>query len=432
MAYRLEANENISTGIQRVMRERIHEVLDDLTQPGKDRDKGVHNARKNFKRLRAALRLIRGEVGEAFYRRENIRFRDAARQLASARDSWVMVETLDKVVADYDHILHPHAFAGVRQNLMAQYKKVKKGDSGSAIPEVVAHLLRSKIEKPPIQRETFSVFREGLQRIYQQGQKAMTQAYTQPTPETFHEWRKRVKYLWYQIEILAALWPNILENLADELHTLSEYLGDDHDLAVLRRTVLENPGGFSEEKELLLLVMLIDQKRLALQAAARPLGERIYSDTPKAFTYRLKSYWKAWLAEDQSRQTELIHALEKVSPPSLFSVNGLLTTGEMAARLDLPIPKVRALIHTNKLPAEKVGNIWVIKVGDSPPETSQTTSLDGEDRLLSTREAAEFSGITSDMVRKLISSGELPATKAGRNWLIKQGDVERVVAVSVP
>ncbi len=422
MAYRLEANEEISAGIRRVLRERINEVVDDLTNPIKDRDKGVHNARKNFKRLRAALRLIRGEVGEGGYQRENVRFRDAARRLASARDSWVMVEALDKLVADYAHLLAPNAFAGVRQTLIAQYEKIKQAESEEAIPEVVRLVQRSQIEHLPIQRENFSVFRAGLQHIYEQGQTAMTQAYAQPTPEMFHEWRKRVKYLWYQIEILAALWPTMLENLAEELHTLSEYLGDDHDLAVLRRTVLDDPGGFVEEKELLIFVALIDQKRLTLQAAAHPLGERIYSDTPKAFTRRLKSYWKAWMAEDHGRQTELIHEIGKASPPSMFSVNGLLTTAEMAIRLEMPIAKVRELIHTNKLPAEKVGNIWVIKVGE-PSQTASEPPNKGEEKFFSTLEAAEYLHTTPQQIRKRIATGTLPAVKIGRNWLIHAGDM---------
>src|SRR3970282_1293730 len=102
MAYRLEANENVSTGIRRVILERVDQALNDLTNPDKDRDKGVHDARKNCKRIRAALRLIRGEIGDELYRQENIRIRDAARLIASARDSWVMVETLDKLVADFN------------------------------------------------------------------------------------------------------------------------------------------------------------------------------------------------------------------------------------------------------------------------------------------------------------------------------------------
>lgn len=422
MAYRLEAHESVSTGTRRVLLERVHEALDDLTNPEKDRNKGVHDARKNFKRLRAALRLIRGEIGDDVYKREDARFRDAARLIASARDSWVMVETLDKLVAEYQQHLAQQAFSGVRQTLVHQYEIVKQDalEGEDTIPAVVGILQAActRIEKLPIQREGFGVFREGLQIIYGQGQKTMAQAYAQPNPEHFHEWRKCVKYLWYQIEILALLWPNVLENLAEELHTLSEYLGEDHDLAVLRRTVLDAPDGFADEKELLLFVSLIDQKRLRLQAAAHPLGERLYFDPPKIFAARIKQYWKAWRAEDETRQNEIIEEIQKVSPPSLHAVEGLLTTREMAARLELSIAKVRALIHAQKLPAEKVGSVWVIKVGDPAPEPAPL-----EEKFLSIRETADCLNIPPAKARQLIYSGKLPATKVGRNWVVKQSDI---------
>ncbi|NJN43472.1 MAG: CHAD domain-containing protein, partial [Anaerolineae bacterium] len=109
--------------IRRVLLERVDAAFDDLTNPEKDRNKGVHDARKNFKRIRAALRLVRGEIEETLYQQENVRFRDAARLIASARDSWVMVETLDKLIEEFHTFLTPNAFVGVRQVLLRQYKK---------------------------------------------------------------------------------------------------------------------------------------------------------------------------------------------------------------------------------------------------------------------------------------------------------------------
>lgn len=428
MAYRLEAHENVSTGIRRVLLERVNEALDDLTNPTKDQNKGVHDARKNFKRLRAALRLIRGEIGEDVYQRENVQFRDAARRMASARDSWVMVETFDKLVAEYQEHLAIHAFAGVRQTLVNQYENVQQQalDSEDTIPAVIETLqaAQARIENLLIQRENFAVFREGLQNIYGEGQAAMAEAYAQPSPERFHEWRKRVKYLWYQIELLALLWPNVLANLAEELHTLSEYLGADHDLTVLRRAVLDEPGGFADEKELLLFVSLIDQKRLRLQAAAQPLGERLYFDPAKIFAARLKQYWKAWKAEDETRQKQLIEAIQKASPPSLHSVEGLLTTREIAARLELSMAKVRGLIYAQKLPAEKVGAIWIIKVGEPALEVG-TPAPNREGNFLSVREVADHFQIPLGKVRKYIYTGKLPATKVGRNWVVNPSDLNR-------
>ena len=46
----------------------------------------MHEARKDLKKLRALLRMTRGELGDATFRRENPCFRDAGRELAGVRD----------------------------------------------------------------------------------------------------------------------------------------------------------------------------------------------------------------------------------------------------------------------------------------------------------------------------------------------------------
>ena len=56
-------------------------------------EEAVHSARKDMKKLRALLRLVRGELGASVYRRENARFREAAATLAGLRDADVMLVT---------------------------------------------------------------------------------------------------------------------------------------------------------------------------------------------------------------------------------------------------------------------------------------------------------------------------------------------------
>jgi excisionase family DNA binding protein len=431
MAYRLEADETISTGVRRLLFERVQKIIDDLTNPEIDRDKGVHNARKSCKRIRAAYRLIRDEIGHELYRQENIRFRDTARLLAGARDSWVMLRTLDNLwETDVDQ-LPPRLFSSFRQRLTEQYEitLTQELENQRTIPAIIESMDEAcfQIGKLPIENEDFSAFRLGIRRVYRRGRKAKHLAYTYPSSEVFHEWRKRVKYLWYQLEILEALWPNILSRLADELHLLSDYLGDDHDLAVLRVKALEEWAVFKNETELLNLIQMIDQKRLALEALARPLGERLYFDPPKRFTRRLETFWQAWQIEAAERQGDLIEEIQNRSPVYVRMDQDLFSTTEMAAGLEISTGKVRQLIYDDKLPAEKVGKTWVIRSDDSSrlgvqPET------DGAyiGVILSTRDVATRLNESPENVRKLIQSGELPAIKLGQQWIILEKDLEAI------
>src|SRR5512134_3967914 len=63
-AYGLRADEPLPEGVARVARGRIDHAIDELSGTSKSSpEEAVHNARKDIKKLRALLRLIRGELG---------------------------------------------------------------------------------------------------------------------------------------------------------------------------------------------------------------------------------------------------------------------------------------------------------------------------------------------------------------------------------
>ena len=121
----------------------------------------------------------------------------------------------------------------------------------------------------------------------------MTGALKDPSDEKLHEWRKRVKDLRYQLELLEPVWPDVMKATAEQANVLSDLLGDDHDLAVLRELL----GG--ELKDVLskeaseTLQALIDRKRADLQHSSASLSEKLFAESPKQFESRLKVYWKA-------------------------------------------------------------------------------------------------------------------------------------------
>jgi excisionase family DNA binding protein len=51
---------------------------------------------------------------------------------------------------------------------------------------------------------------------------------------------------------------------------------------------------------------------------------------------------------------------------------------------------------------------------------------------ITTTEAAQRLGLAQSSIRRLILSGELPATKHGRDWLIDEDDVQHLAAEPRP
>ncbi len=84
------------THIKLAIRHHIAEATKALHHPDLD-DEAVHGARKDLKRARSGLRLLR-PLDEAAYRRENARLRDAGRWLSGVRDDKVLLGMLAKLL----------------------------------------------------------------------------------------------------------------------------------------------------------------------------------------------------------------------------------------------------------------------------------------------------------------------------------------------
>ena len=114
-------------------------------------------------------------------------------------------------------------------------------------------------------------------------------------------WRKRVKYGWHHVKLLHAVAPSTLGPLGERLKDLSDALGDDHDLAVLRATILATPGDFGGRGASDQAVAVVDGARADLQDRCVRLGARLYAEPPRAYARRVGRYWTAWHALGRER-----------------------------------------------------------------------------------------------------------------------------------
>ncbi|MGH7972567.1 MAG: CHAD domain-containing protein [Limisphaerales bacterium] len=119
------------------------------------------------------------------------------------------------------------------------------------------------------------------------------------TPEHFHEWRKRVKDLYYQIGLLCPIWPEQMTAVAAELKYLSERLGDDHDLFLLLEPDTFKSLAKQARAEAEALRGLINERQKELRARALAMGARFYQEKPRLFCQRLGQYWKRWRREPE-------------------------------------------------------------------------------------------------------------------------------------
>jgi len=246
MPYRLQPGESVSGAVRRSGREQLENAISELTDGVKvDTVKAVHDVRNALKKERSLLRLSRGTLPAAERRRENDAFRDAAHGLGAARDADVTVEALDGLAERYAGQVPKATFDAVRGPLEAERRMARRVlEQGDASERVSAELRDAvlRIDEWPLERDGWPAIADGLRRGYARGRTAFTRVRARPTDENLHAWRKRAKDLWYHLRWLAPISPRTMRGHAQDAHRLADLLGDDHDLAVLRTTLVDLAG----------------------------------------------------------------------------------------------------------------------------------------------------------------------------------------------
>jgi CHAD domain-containing protein len=295
MAFQFKRKESVRKAVRRLAQRGIEKALRDLAHCG--RIEAVHEVRKEIKQLRALLRLVCAAMDESDYRRYSKRLREAARLLAAARDAWVRVNALAGLTGHFKQELAPRPFRQIRGILAADCRKEQAEMSRSEAARDVGRILESlsgKVAYLRLERSGWSALGPGVQRSYRAGRQGYQLAREAGSPAVFHEWRKRVKDLYYQVGLLRAIWPEQMAAAEAELRRLGQWLGDDHDLVLLA-----GPSALERLKkkaadEADALRTLVDHRHKQLRARALALGAKFYEEKPSVFCKRLGQYWKRW------------------------------------------------------------------------------------------------------------------------------------------
>ncbi|MBV9915358.1 MAG: CHAD domain-containing protein [Solirubrobacterales bacterium] len=310
MGYEFYADEPVREAVVRNAREQLDRAVGELSERiGEDPEDAVHSARKAIKQERSLLRLARGAMSPRERRRENASLRDAARGLSGARDADVMIATVNKLAERYVGQLPATTFDAVRE----QFEQRRGERSGSALDARAVQELgavRLRVDDWQLRRGGWRAIEPGLARSYKDGLKAFGRARSSRTVEDLHHWRKRVKDLWYHSRLLAPACGPQVHGQAKDAHRLSELLGDDHDLGVLREALTS--GELAVAADVDAVVLLVDHRRDELQAEAFHVGERVYAESPQAFLRRMRRSWEAGRAvaraAAEQRPSELAEA----------------------------------------------------------------------------------------------------------------------------
>ncbi len=302
MAYRLEHDESVMAGLKRIARNEMESADKQLSQVAKSKpDEAIHESRKSIKKIRAVLRLVRPELGDT-YGRENARLRDLARRLSAFRDAFAIIGTFDDLKKAYENEIR-NRLRAVRAGLVKRRDEARREEDVTFVLHEAAAELRKaakRVRTWPLQTDGYAGIAQGLEDTYRAGRKALATVRESPRPENYHELRKRVKDHWYHVRLLENLWTDVMTAYEKSLKDLETWLGDDHNLAVLREKIAAEPASFGKPAEIDLTFDLIDQRQKDLRDRSLSLAERVYEEKPRDFSRRMRRLWEAWQNEPQS------------------------------------------------------------------------------------------------------------------------------------
>lgn len=158
---------------------------------------------------------------------------------------------------------------------------------------------RERLRRLEINPATRATLIEGAEQTYRRGRKAMTLAYDTSDDEAFHAWRKCVQAHWRHMVLLARLWPATMDARAAQARGLSQILGDDHDLSLLKGRLDALGADDPPLSDAVGTVLAIVAERQAmLRRLAKPRGALLYAATPRGHGRWLAALWEA--AADQA------------------------------------------------------------------------------------------------------------------------------------
>jgi|SRR5579884_3717080 len=319
MPYKFKAGESVPESVRRIVVEEMESAASQLEKPaGPQREEGIHEARKSLKKTRALLRLMKSELGGA-RKTENTRLREHGRKLSELRDAGAIVNAFDDLLAASPNGKGHDSLNAIREGLVARRDQAM---DQAGIEERLKGMAKSfraiakGVKSWPLKTDGYAAIKSGLEASFRAGRKAMARAERQPRPENFHEWRKRAKDHWYHVRLLEPLWSDVMQASEKSLKELETWLGDDHNLVVLRDKVFSEPDLCANDKATDLLVRLIERRQKELRKNSLALGARIYcEEKPREFSRRMRRLWDAWQAAPKSLEKAEEESPAQSAPP---------------------------------------------------------------------------------------------------------------------
>ena len=286
MAFALNPTRPIRRALQHVVRKTLRHAGEDLQH---DPESAVHAVRKRVKQVRAIVEVLHQTDTDSFDK-DARRLRGAGQRLSILRDADAVIATFDHLRARFPTRLPEHTYAIVRRQLVrakARIMRDARADQGLAHVAHTLHAVCRSMKRWRVPAIEVLQWPALLKESYRASRTAMRRAHEEMSPSELHRWRKRVKTLWYQLQVAELLAPGLRHEMR-RFNQLQTWLGEDHDLYVMQETIADDIRLHQMPAAVRALAAMSSAVQTALRRKSFTLGKRLLADRPKAFTRRLR------------------------------------------------------------------------------------------------------------------------------------------------
>ncbi|MFC2114722.1 CHAD domain-containing protein, partial [Bacteroidota bacterium] len=217
--FEIHVKEAYSVGIQRIL-QGLNLDSARLLSLGGWQHVSIHSLRKNIKKIRALLQMIKPEIGEEPYKEFNKKYREIAHKIAGLRDYTSQIVLLKNL----QHPLQKKQLNNCLAKAARQIAQMRKHDFHNFYSREMHHIIRKEfnvlaqsVATLKVEGRVENVISDALHNRYQASQSAMQKAFSTNLDEDYHDWRKDAKNLMYQLSVIRNIWPEYFLALILEL-----------------------------------------------------------------------------------------------------------------------------------------------------------------------------------------------------------------------
>ena len=293
-----------------------------------DRHRGVHDARKCLKRLRSLLVLIRPGLPEPVFLSLTDRLRTIARGLAPARDAHALLDAIDKLDDE------PRARGSIARSgpcapgCTAAGKRRRGASRATPRPTLCAACSRSGRPWPTSRSIPTPSSRSprACANPIAAGAKPSPMPLTAAATRTSTSGGRRCSTIGATCNCSTPCWPSELSARVEASRDLSQVLGDDHDIALVRQLVSAPTMVFASPEDTAAFLKRCRTRHKALRREAQTRGARLFAERSRPFVERIEAYW---LTAAQARRRD--PAMHRARADNVVAFGDLVPPGGRAS-----------------------------------------------------------------------------------------------------